>query len=160
MDQALNDQVKAYVQRVAKNRAPWFSSSAIKEISWWTHVLFEHRVVTGFGNGRCWLAGDAAHQTGPIGAQSMNVGLLEADLLATGLRKVLRDKAPIDTLAGYNQQCQARWRQLLGLSGGLKAAATVNPWVSDCVARLLPCVPGSDQDLVRLVAQLGLTISP
>ena len=64
------------VQRMLRERAPWFHAD-IRDVGWATEIQFEHRLVSHFGRGRCWLAGDAAHQTGPVGVQSMNTGFNE-----------------------------------------------------------------------------------
>jgi 2-polyprenyl-6-methoxyphenol hydroxylase-like FAD-dependent oxidoreductase len=79
--QTVDERIRQYVQKVAKQRAPWFSAG-VKEVTWCTEVVFEQRVARQFGRDRGWLAGDAAHQTGPVGVQSMNVGLSEAAALA------------------------------------------------------------------------------
>jgi 2-polyprenyl-6-methoxyphenol hydroxylase-like FAD-dependent oxidoreductase len=92
---AVDETIRQYVERVAKKRAPWFTAG-VKEITWCTEVVFEQRVAKQFGRDRCWLAGDAAHQTGPVGVQSMNVGMAEAVTLAGSLRRILREKAPVE----------------------------------------------------------------
>ena len=53
-----------------------------------------------FGRNRCWLAGDAAHQTGPVGVQSMNVGFCEAEALSSALHKILRESGSFDFSCG------------------------------------------------------------
>jgi 2-polyprenyl-6-methoxyphenol hydroxylase-like FAD-dependent oxidoreductase len=152
---AVDERIRQYVQRVAKQRAPWFSAG-VKEITWCTEVVFEQRVARQFGRDRCWLAGDAAHQTGPVGVQSMNVGLAEASALAGALRKVLREKAPLSVLEACDREWQGEWRRLLGLAGGLKPGTESSPWVRERCGRILPCLPASHEDLPRLAGQLGL----
>lgn len=153
--QAVDEEVRKYVQRVAAHRAPWFSA-AVKRVTWCTDVVFEHRLAAAFGNDRCWLAGDAAHQTGPVGAQSMNVGLLEADALARQVSKVLRENASIATLQEFNTARQAEWAALLGIEGGLKPRAGTSEWVRKRFPRLLSCLPASGPGLQKLADQLGL----
>ena len=153
--QAVDERIREYVQRVAKQRAPWFSAG-VKGITWCTEVVFEQRVARQFGRDRCWLAGDAAHQTGPVGVQSMNVGLAEASALAGALRKVLREKAPLSVLEACDREWQGEWRRLLGLAGGLKPGTESSPWVRERCGRILPCLPASHEDLPRLAGQLGL----
>jgi 2-polyprenyl-6-methoxyphenol hydroxylase-like FAD-dependent oxidoreductase len=152
---AVDERIRQYVQRVAKQRAPWFSAG-VKEITWCTEVVFEQMVAREFGRDRCWLAGDAAHQTGPVGVQSMNVGLAEAAALAGALRKVLREKAPLSMLEACDREWQGEWRRLLGLAGGLKPGTETSPWVRGRCGRILPCLPASHEDLPRLAGQLGL----
>ena len=153
--QAVDERIRQYVQKVAKQRAPWFSAG-VKGITWCTEVVFEQRVARQFGRDRCWLAGDAAHQTGPVGVQSMNVGLAEASALAGALRKVLREKAPLSVLEACDREWQGGWRRLLGLAGGLKPGTETSPWVRERCGRILPCLPASHEDLPRLAGQLGL----
>ena len=69
------------LRRYLAERAPWFQSE-IKDILWIAQVQFERQLVLRYGEGRCWLAGDAAHQASPAGMHSMNLGLREAADLA------------------------------------------------------------------------------
>ncbi len=151
----IDERIREYVQRVARHRAPWFAS-AIKEILWCSEVVFERRVATDFGRDRCWLAGDAAHQTGPVGVQSMNSGFAEGEMLAGVLRKILREQGPRKGLEAYNREFGSQWRELLGLTGGLTALNGTAPWVRERSTRLLPCLPGLGDDLASLARQLGL----
>jgi 2-polyprenyl-6-methoxyphenol hydroxylase-like FAD-dependent oxidoreductase len=153
----VDEEIRQYVEKVAQQRAPWFSAH-VKAISWCTDVVFEHRLVSQFGRNRCWLAGDAAHQAGPVGVQSMNVGLSEAAGLVQTIRKVLRERAPLELLDAYNRQGQEEWRRLLGLTGGLKTRADTDKWVGERRARILPCLPASGTELTQLAGQLRLEI--
>jgi 2-polyprenyl-6-methoxyphenol hydroxylase-like FAD-dependent oxidoreductase len=151
----VDEEIRQYVERVAKQRAPWFSAN-VRAISWCTDVVFEQRMAKQSGRNHCWLVGDAAHQTGPVGVQSMNVGLCEAVTLVGSLRRILRERAPLEVLEVYNRERQEEWRRLLGLAGGLKTRGTTDAWVSERRARILPCLPGSEADLTRLAGQLQL----
>ncbi len=153
----VDEEIRQYVERVAGQRAPWFSAH-VRGITWCTDVVFEQRMARHFGHGRCWLAGDAAHQTGPVGVQSMNVGLCEAAALVSRLRLILRERASLEVLESYNRERQAEWQRLLGLSGGPRPRADTDPWVSQRRAKILPCLPGSDADLSSLAAQLRLEV--
>ena len=154
---SVDERIRQYVQKVAKQRAPWFSAG-VKEITWCTEVVFEHRVARQFGQDRCWLAGDAAHQTGPVGVQSMNVGMCEAATLAVTLRRILREKAPPNLLETCNREWQDEWQRLLGLTGGLKPRNETTPWVRERHARILSCLPASHDDLAPLAGQLKLDL--
>ncbi len=154
----VDEDLRRWTQEVSRERAPWFCRS-IKDIAWCTQVTFERRLARQFGRGRCWLVGDAAHQTSPAAAQSLNVGLLEADSLATSLRLILREAAKIDLLTAYDRECRRRWHQLLGLDGGLSSCYDTDAWVRSRIARILPAVPALDGDLSNLVSQLGLNLA-
>ena len=151
----VDEEIRQYVELVARQRAPWFTAK-LRALTWCTDVVFEHRVARQFGRNHCWLAGDAAHQTGPAGVQSMNVGMSEAAALVGILRKILRERASLEELEAYDREGQEEWRRLLGLAGGLKSRGNTSAWVSDRRARILPCLPGSGADLTRLAAQLQL----
>jgi 2-polyprenyl-6-methoxyphenol hydroxylase-like FAD-dependent oxidoreductase len=153
--QVVDERFRHYVEKVAKERAPWFASG-VKQITWCTEVVFGQRVVKQFGGDRCWLAGDAAHQTGPVGVQSMNAGMAEGAALAGVLRRILREQAPLSLLETAAGEWHQEWRRLLGLSGGLKPGKTASTWVRERCERLLPCLPGLAQDLPRLASQIGL----
>lgn len=152
---AVDEKIREFVQQVAHRRAPWFSAP-VRQITWCTQVAFEHRLARNLGINRCWLAGDAAHQTGPAGVQSLNAGFLEAETLCERLRKIIRDNAPLNLPASYEKPWRAEWRRLLGIEGGLSPRHETLPWISQHANRILPCLPACGQDLVRLAAQLKL----
>ena len=153
----VDERIRQYVRKIAGQRAPWFTAG-VREVTWCTEVFFEVRLARQFGQDRCWLAGDAAHQTGPIGAQSMNVGMLEAEALAARLGQVLRQQAPLGSLQEYDRECQAEWSRLLGLKGGLRVGNGTAEWAAKRRARLLGCLPASGAELGSMAAQLGLEI--
>jgi 2-polyprenyl-6-methoxyphenol hydroxylase-like FAD-dependent oxidoreductase len=155
---AVDENLRQYVEKIAHRRAPWFAAG-VKEVTWCTDVVFEQRVVKSFGLGRVWLAGDAAHQCGPVGAQSMNVGILEAESLVAKLKRVLREEAPFASLEAYNQEQLKEWQSLLGMKGGLQAGSGTTAWAAERSARLLSCIPGAGQALAKLAGQLGFTIA-
>ena len=109
-------------------RAPWFPAETIREKNWIAHVQFERRLALSLGEGRCWLAGDAAHQTGPAGMQSMNLGFLEGADLADKFKSILREKAGLEVLQIYNRVHCAEWRQLLGLRESTDLSKSLSSW--------------------------------
>jgi 2-polyprenyl-6-methoxyphenol hydroxylase-like FAD-dependent oxidoreductase len=154
--EAPNDQdTRHQLKRLLEARAPWFQAG-IKDVGWATHIQFDHRCARQFGRSRAWLAGDAAHQTGPVGMQSMNLGLREGADLAAKLTRILREKAPLDLLETYNLEHRTEWEQMLGLKGGPKPGAKTDPWVRQRGGELFSCIPASGPELTLLLSQLGL----
>ena len=151
------DDSRHHLQRLLEQRAPWFDGT-VKEIDWSTDLQFERRLARQFGRNRCWLAGDAAHQTGPIGMQSLNVGLRESADLAARVKQILCEKASEDLLQAYNIDRQADWQRLLGLKGGPKATAKANLWIKQHCAKIPECLPASGEELTVLLNQLGLDL--
>jgi 2-polyprenyl-6-methoxyphenol hydroxylase-like FAD-dependent oxidoreductase len=124
--------------------APWFHGD-LGDIEWAALGLFERKLAASFGRGRIWMAGDAAHLTGPLGGQSMNVGLREADELAARLVRVLRPGAPAGLLDEYGASRAAEWRDLFGAHEPYGSRRSL----------LLPCLPASGADLDALIRQLS-----
>ena len=140
-------------------RAPWFKGS-VDDIDWRLVVRFEKRLASAFGRGRTWLAGDAGHMTGPAGIQSMNVGLREGHELAHAMVDILRRDAGPERLAAYDEARQREWRQLLGLTGGVKALPKADPWLVSRGPRLQGSLPATGPTLGSLMEQLGLHVEP
>ncbi|HVV73066.1 MAG TPA: NAD(P)/FAD-dependent oxidoreductase [Verrucomicrobiae bacterium] len=155
----IDETIRQQVQRVAGQRAPWFQAN-VRKVDWCSEVAFERRVVENFGRGRCWLAGDAAHQTGPVGVQSMNGGFREACDLAKLIQGVLHEKTRVESLAQYDRAQQDAWQQLLGLTGGLRPLDNAGPWAREHCAQILPCLPGLLPEFPGLAAELGLELAP
>jgi 2-polyprenyl-6-methoxyphenol hydroxylase-like FAD-dependent oxidoreductase len=145
------------VRELVRKRAPWFEPD-LGDLGWSIEVRFERRLVPAFGRDRVWLAGDAAHLTGPAGMQSMNAGLDEASDLALRIGRVLRGGEGRDLLESYGRERLAAWRFLLGQQGGLRRGAGASPFVATNAARLLPCLPATGEDLGALAGQLGLEV--
>jgi 2-polyprenyl-6-methoxyphenol hydroxylase-like FAD-dependent oxidoreductase len=142
---------------LVRRRAPWFPSEP-RSIGWSIEVRFERRLAEAFGRGLTWLAGDAAHLTGPAGMQSMNAGLDEASDLAARIERIRRGQADGGLLEEYGRQRSASWRFLLGQQGRLREQASTPGFAARNAARLLPCLPATGEDLAALASQLGLTV--
>ena len=151
----IDERVRQYVQKVARQRAPWFNHE-VKKVHWCSEVNFERRLVAHFGRGRCWLVGDAAHQTGPVGVQSMNMGFAEAAALSSILHRIVREAGSLDLLDTFDREQQQAWRMLVSPAGGLKPRPGASPWISQRCARILPCLPAYGADLEKLASQLAL----
>lgn len=141
------------LRRFLAERAPWFQTE-IKHIHWIAHVQFEPQLVLHYGEGRCWLAGDAAHQAGPAGVQSMNRGLSEAADLAGKIKSILHDHADPDVLQDYDRVHRAEWKRLLGLKLPADLPDGLSPWARQHFPTLLANLPASGDDLNFLLARL------
>jgi 2-polyprenyl-6-methoxyphenol hydroxylase-like FAD-dependent oxidoreductase len=142
-----------------RERAPWLEAE-VQRMDWSMEVRFDRRLVDRYGRHRCWLAGDAAHLTGPVGGQSVNMGLREAHDLAGKAIGILREGAPLESLEDYSTRHLAQWRQLLGIDGGLAPSDGAQPWAKQHCSRILPCIPATGDDLANLAAQVGLHTKP
>ena len=121
-------------------------------------IQFQYRLVREYGRGRCWLVGDAAHQTAPAGIQSMNVGFLEAEDLSGKLVQVIRRAGAEPVLTEYDRSYRDEWRLLLGGKGAPRPGTTTKPWVGQYAGQILASLPASGPELGLLLAQLGLSL--
>jgi len=137
-------------------RAPWFTGT-INRLAWRTVVRFERRLAKRFGDGRLWLAGDAAHLTGPAGIHSMNAGLNEGRELAAAIASILRGGAPLSALDSCNERPLAVWRQLHAMdNSAFSAAPGASAWVGAHAAQIAECLPATGPSLTAMAASLGL----
>jgi NADPH-dependent dioxygenase len=156
-DPERNRQLEQRLHDLIQQRAPWFEAK-VKDFDWASRVQFERRLVKRFGNDLCWLVGDSAHQTGPVGVQSLNVGLREADELAEILKGRLQDGAAANGFGSWERKWREQWQRLFGLKGAMKYSGETNKWVEQHAARILPCLPASGDDLARCAQQLELIL--
>jgi 2-polyprenyl-6-methoxyphenol hydroxylase-like FAD-dependent oxidoreductase len=144
-DQASDPMIRNEILRSIRERAPWFEGS-LDELEWSKEVQHQPFLVNSFGHDRCWLAGDAAHQAGFSGMQSMNMGLGEAENLANRLAGVLENDS-IASLEAYYQNYHEQCEHLLGLRRGLEPSETMGSWMREHWPRILPCIPASEEEL-------------
>ncbi|MGM0576129.1 MAG: FAD-dependent oxidoreductase [Myxococcota bacterium] len=139
------------------SRAPWFEPTPTS-IAWGAIVPFTPRVADRAGEGRVWLAGDAVHTTGPVGIQSMNVGLHEVHDLAERTATMVEGKGSTKVFKDYDKSVKKRWKKLLGGADALEVTDDAPDWVREDPGRLLATIPGSGEDLDKLLGQLGLKL--
>ncbi|GEO04868.1 oxygenase [Adhaeribacter aerolatus] len=72
--------------------------------NWFSTYKLHHRYAKQFYEGRCFIAGDAAHIHSPAGGQGMNTGLQDAYNLAWKLALVINGTAPPDLLHSYQTE--------------------------------------------------------
>jgi hypothetical protein len=134
---------------------PWYGGST-RSFEWSGSAEFHSALVNRFGEGRVWLAGDAAHVTGPLGGQSINVGMHEADDLATRIVHALRDRKFDSVGLHYTQQRHIEWGRLFGTGPSKPDVSRAPDWVKRHIGALLPSLPASGDDLDDLLDQLGV----
>ncbi len=134
------------------SRMPWYGADPVN-FEWSGSAEFHPALASSFGERRVWLTGDAAHSTGPLGGQSINVGIHEADDLARRISGNLAQGAgPLGF--GYAEQRRIEWNRLFGLGPSAPSLARAPAWVRENMAHLLPCLPASGDDLDDVLEQL------
>lgn len=96
--------------------APWAVGPEDAELERLAMYTFHARCVTRWGDGRAFVAGDAAHLMPPFWGRGMVSGCRDALNLAWKLDHVLRDAAPIELLETYGTERAEHLRFALGMS--------------------------------------------
>ena len=76
--------------------------AVVSEPTWTSAFKIHRRVAERFREGRCFIAGDAAHIHSPAGGQGMNTGIQDAYNLAWKLALVVRGASPDSLLDSYS----------------------------------------------------------
>ncbi|MBW4551597.1 MAG: FAD-dependent monooxygenase [Aphanocapsa sp. GSE-SYN-MK-11-07L] len=136
----------------------------VHDVEWFSTYKVHSRHVSSFSQGRCFLAGDAAHVHTPVGAQGMNTGIQDGYNLAWKLALVLNHKADETILETYNQERLQNAKHLLQTTDRMFQVAagsnwllaffrmTVLPLVAPYVFRLNPV----KHLLFPLISQIGI----
>ncbi|HEY9343248.1 MAG TPA: FAD-dependent monooxygenase, partial [Hanamia sp.] len=86
---------------------------AFDEVRWFSTYKVHSRKANSFRNGRCFIAGDAAHIHTPAGGQGMNTGIQDAYNLAWKLAYVINFKTNELVLESYNTERMENAKHLL-----------------------------------------------
>ncbi|MET9620109.1 FAD-dependent monooxygenase [Streptomyces sp. NPDC006464] len=101
-----------HIQAVVDRLAP--RPAVVSRMRWSSVFRISHRIVDRYGDGRVFVAGDAAHIHPPTGAQGMNTGIQDACNLAWKLALVLRGEAGPALLAGYDAERRPIGEEVVG----------------------------------------------
>lgn len=140
--------------RLLAERAPWFRPVPTS-LRWSAAARFDRRLVTSFGKGRCWLAGDAAHLASPLGSQSVNLGIAEVDALVSRIVRGVRGKEALGSLASFDRDRLRVSRSMLGVAPLLASSDRTPGWARRQLSRVVCSLPASGDDILRLLAPLG-----
>ncbi|MET7451488.1 FAD-dependent monooxygenase [Streptomyces sp. NPDC005574] len=100
--------IQAVVDRLAPRPA------VLSRLRWASVFRISHRIVDRYGDGRVFVAGDAAHIHPPTGAQGMNTGIQDACNLAWKLALVVRGEARPALLSSYDAERRPVGEEVVG----------------------------------------------
>ncbi|MFD9306479.1 FAD-dependent monooxygenase [Streptomyces sp. NPDC060048] len=102
----------SHIQAVADRLAP--TPTVLSRMRWSSVFRISHRIVDRYGDGRVFVAGDAAHIHPPTGAQGMNTGIQDACNLAWKLALAVRGEAGPSLLASYDAERRPVGEEVVG----------------------------------------------
>ena len=102
----------SHIQAVVDRLAP--RPAALSRMRWSSVFRISHRIVDRYGDGRVFVAGDAAHIHPPTGAQGMNTGIQDACNLAWKLALVIKGEAGPALLASYDAERRPVGEEVVG----------------------------------------------
>ena len=137
----------------------------IETVEWFSTYKVHTRHVSKFSDGRCFLAGDAAHIHSPAGAQGMNTGIQDAYNLAWKMALVLQDKADEKLLETYNEERLENAKHLLQTTDRMFEIAAGSEWLLEFVrihvlpplAKYILSFDWIKKSLFPLISQIGIS---
>ncbi|WP_037646134.1 FAD-dependent monooxygenase [Streptomyces exfoliatus] len=102
----------SHIQAVVDRLAP--TPATLSRMRWSSVFRISHRIVDRYGDGRAFVAGDAAHIHPPTGAQGMNTGIQDTCNLAWKLALVVRGEAGPALLATYDTERRPVGEEVVG----------------------------------------------
>lgn len=115
----------------------------ISNVNWFSTYKVHTRHVEKFRDGRCFLAGDAAHIHTPAGAQGMNTGIQDGYNLAWKLATVLNGKAKEQLLDSYNEERLPNAKALLNTTDRFfSLVASPEPVLAYIRTHIFPYIAG------------------
>lgn len=105
----------------------------ITRVDWFSTYKVHTRHVNTFSQGRCFVAGDAAHIHTPAGGQGMNTGIQDAYNLAWKIAAVIRDSAAEAILDTYNEERLPNAERLLQTTDRMFNLAAGTDWLLNVI---------------------------
>ncbi|MBX7055987.1 MAG: FAD-dependent monooxygenase [Pyrinomonadaceae bacterium] len=136
----------------------------ISNVNWFSVYKVHSRAVNEFSNGRCFVAGDAAHIHTPAGGQGMNTGIQDGYNLAWKLAFACKGIAGSDLLSTYNEERLPNAQRLLRTTDRMFQFGASDDWfISYIRTQIFPYVAGFalsldtvKKALFPLVSQIGI----
>lgn len=136
----------------------------ISHVNWFSVYKVHSRAVNKFSQGRCFVAGDAAHIHTPAGGQGMNTGIQDGYNLAWKLALACKGKAGEALLDTYNEERLPNARRLLKTTDRFFEFGSSDDWfISFVRMHIFPHIAGIalSLDVVKkaifpIVSQIGI----
>jgi hypothetical protein len=136
----------------------------ISDVRWFSLYKVHSRRVNKFSEGKCFVAGDAAHIHSPAGAQGMNTGIQDVYNLAWKLALVVKGEAAESILDTYNEERLANAKRLLDSTDRMFELAAGSSWLMSFLrTTIFPPIAGFmagletvSKRVFPLISQIGI----
>jgi 2-polyprenyl-6-methoxyphenol hydroxylase-like FAD-dependent oxidoreductase len=136
----------------------------ITRVDWFSTYKVHTRHVDRFSDGRCFVAGDAAHIHTPAGGQGMNTGIQDAYNLAWKLATVLKDSATETILDTYNEERLPNAKRLTATTDRMFNLAAGKDWFVGLIrttifppmAKYILSIEAVRKKFFILISQIGI----
>lgn len=143
----------ADVQRIIDLRGP-SRGVKVRDVIWGSRFQVHHKLADRFRDGPFLLVGDAAHVHSPAGGQGMNLGLRDAEALASALAGFLRNGGT--QLDDYALERRASAQQILDRTDRLTTVATLKSpglrWLRDSALTIAGHSPAIRKRIAQMLA--------
>ncbi len=137
----------------------------ISDVRWFSLYKVHSRRVNKFSEGKCFVAGDAAHIHSPAGAQGMNTGIQDAYNLAWKLALVVKGNAAESILDSYNEERLANAKRLLDSTDRMFELAAGSSWLMSFlrttifppIAGFMASLEAVSKRVFPLISQIGIS---
>lgn len=136
----------------------------ISHVNWFSVYKVHTRHVERFSEGRCFLAGDAAHIHTPAGGQGMNTGIQDAYNLAWKMACVLKGLGGERLLDTYNEERLPNAERLLETTDRMFNLAAGTDWLFNLIrttvfppmAKFILSFDAVKERFFPLISQIGI----
>jgi 2-polyprenyl-6-methoxyphenol hydroxylase-like FAD-dependent oxidoreductase len=137
----------------------------ISDVRWFSLYKVHSRRVNKFSEGRCFIAGDAAHIHSPAGAQGMNTGIQDAYNLGWKLALAVKGIGGEKLLETYNEERLENAKRLLEttdrlfdlVAGSGRMMSFIRTTIFPPVAGTLVKFAAFSRRVFPLISQIGIT---
>ena len=138
-----------------------------EKVNWFSTYKVHSRKATSFMEGRCFIAGDAAHIHTPAGGQGMNTGIQDGYNLAWKIAYVINGKLSPSVLETYNTERTKNAKQLLNTTDRMFDIMAGTNWFWNFVRlKIFPLIAGFviknrslNKRLFPLISETGISYS-
>lgn len=135
---------------------PWISPDEA-ELERTALYTFHSTIADKWRQGRCFIAGDAAHQTPPFMGQGMCAGIRDASNLAWKLARALRHNTQDELLDSYQSERSPHVREYINLT--IELGKVINHTALSLTQGNPTDLGGGKQKIAQLRPKLGLGVS-